>query len=463
MSAIGHHWRAIREALAEEKSRASARFLPPEPDFLPAALEVIERPVSPTGRITTWVLLIGLVLTIAWISLGRIDIVASASGRIVPTGSVKLVQAATGGIVRHIYVKDGDEVRRGQPLIDLDPTVSGAEEEQAARALQSAQLDVARNQAIADAIAGKGIHFTPPAGTEPTVATTQLRLIEAQVASTNASIAGLDAAANSSMSEASGASQQIRKYGDTLPIMDRELSNLDELDRYGLISKQRLYDMRRQRRAEAGDRDVAVAQRTRALSDATKFTHQRAEARAQALRQALADLAKAQSDAALRAEELTKARQKNSLQRLVAPVDGTVQQLAVHTVGGVVEAVRPIMIVVPHDSLIIEAKILNKDAGFVRKGQDVAVKLEAFPFTQYGTVPARIESISSDAVDDRRLGPVYLARIRLSRSIIRADGRDIALTPGMNITADIQTGRRTILTFLISPIERARREAGHER
>ena len=463
MSALGHHWRVIREALAEEKARTATRIAPAEPDFLPAALEVIERPVSPTGRLTAWALLVGLLLTIAWLSLGRIDIVASASGRIVPTGSVKLVQAATSGIVRGIYVRDGDMVRRGQPLIDLDPTMSGAEEEQATRALQAAQLDVARNQAIADAIAGRGMHFAPPPGTDPLVAETQRRLIEAQVNSTMASISGLAAATSASLSEAQGAGQQIRKYDDTLPIIDRELRNLDELDRYGLIPRQRLFEMRRQRRSELGDRDVAVAQRSRALSDAEKFGQQRTQARAEALRQALADLAKAQSDAALRSEEVTKARQKSRLQRLSAPVDGTIQQLSVHTVGGVVEPVKPIMIVVPQDSLVVDAKILNRDVGFVRLGQDAVVKLEAFPFTQYGTVPGRILSISPDAVDDRKLGPIYMARIELLRSAIQADGREIALSPGMSATVDIKTGQRSILQFLVSPIDRARAEAARER
>lgn len=463
MSALGHHWRAIREALAEEKARTATRRIPIEADFLPAALEVIERPVSPTGRLTAWVLLIGLILTMIWVSVGKIDIVASASGRIVPTGNVKLVQAATSGIVRAIYVRDGDMVRRGQALVDLDPTVSSAEEEQAVRALQAAQLDVARNQAIADAVAGRGMHFTPPPGTDPLVAETQRRLIEAQVASTRASVAGLAAATSSSLAEAQGAGQQIRKYDDTLPLIDRELSNLDQLDRYGLIPLQRLYEMRRQRRSELGERDIAVAQRSRAISDAAKFGQQRAEAREQALRQALADLAKAQSDAALRAEELTKARQKSRLQRLVSPVDGTVQQLAVHTVGGVVEAVKPIMIIVPRDSLVVEAKVLNKDAGFVRNGQDVVLKLEAFPFTRYGTVPGRIQSISSDAVDDRKLGAVYVARIRIAQPTIDADGQKVALAPGMTVTADVHIGTRSILSFLVSPLEQTAMEAGKEK
>jgi len=118
MNAISRHWHVAREALAQEKERAKAHKRSADSRFLPAALEVIERPVSPTGRITTWVLLIGFVATVAWLCLGKVDIVASAQGRIMPTDDVKLVQAANTGIVRTIYVHDGDVVKKGQPLIE---------------------------------------------------------------------------------------------------------------------------------------------------------------------------------------------------------------------------------------------------------------------------------------------------------------------------------------------------------
>jgi hemolysin D len=145
-------------------------------------------------------------------------------------------------------------------------------------------------------------------------------------------------------------------------------------------------------------------------------------------------------------------------------VDGTVAQLSAHTVSGVVEAAKPIMVVVPSGgSLIAEVKVLNKDAGFVHAGQPVAIKLEAFPFTRYGTVPGRIQSISSDAVEDEKLGLVYTAKVVLTRATISRDGEVARLSPGMATTADIRTGRRTILSYLISPIDEARQEAGHER
>ncbi|WBO24458.1 HlyD family type I secretion periplasmic adaptor subunit [Sphingomonas abietis] len=463
MNAISHHWRVAREALVQEKARAKSARRSADSRFLPAALEIIERPVSPTGRITAWVLLIGLVATFAWLIIGKVDIVASTQGRIMPTDDVKMVQASNTGIVRAIYVRDGDAVKKGQPLIDLDPTVSTADQTQAEKALLSDELDVARDRAIADALSGRGLHFTPPGGTPADVADTQRRLITAQVAESEASMAGMAAARASSLAEAEAAADQIRTSDQTLPVLDRELEAMHGLEAKGYAPGLKLMEMDRQRHSEAGQRDIAVAQQARGFADARKFGQQLAQTREQARQTALADLAKAQSQAMLRKEELTKAQQKSHLQRLVAPVDGTVQQLAVHTVGGVVEAVRPLMIVVPYGALTVEAKVLNKDAGFVHRGQDVAVKLEAFPFTRYGTVPGRIESVSTDSVDDKKLGPVYTARVNLLRSTIDRGDRVVPLGPGMTVTADIRTGRRSIMSYLISPIDKARLEAARER
>jgi hemolysin D len=463
VNAIFRHWQVAREALAQEKVRSKQARRSADSRFLPAALEVIERPVSPTGRITAWVMVVGLAAAIAWLCLGKVDIVASAQGRIMPTDDVKLVQAANTGVVRRIYVHDGDVVKKGQPLIDLDPTVSTAEQAQAEKALLAAQLDVARNQAIADALSGRGLHFTPPPGTPADVADTQRRLIEAQVAENQAATAGMADARRSALADAQAAADQIKTYDRTVPVLDRELDAMHGLETKGYAPGLKLLEMERQRHSEIGQRDVAVAQQARGVSDAAKFGQQLAQTREQARQTALADLAKAQSEAMLRQEELTKARQKSHLQRLAAPVDGTVQQLAVHTVDGVVEAVRPLMVVVPYGALIVEAKVLNKDAGFVHRGQEVTVKLEAFPFTRYGTIPGRIASISSDAVDDKKLGPVYVARVALLQSKIdRGDGM-VPLGPGMTITADIRTGRRSMLSYFVSPIQQLKDESIEER
>ena len=464
MSGWRYHWDVLKEALRADRERRKALIPTEEADFLPAALEVAERPVSPTARVTTWVALIGLVLAIVWTVFGRVDVVASAPGTLIPTGNIKLVQSPGTGVVRAIYVRNGDFVRKGQALLDLDPTIVGADLAAAEKALAAAALDMARSRAIAGALSGRGLHFSAPAGTPPEIADTQRRLIAAQLAEIEATSASLAAARSTALSDAGAARATVARLADTVPILDRQIDRMNRLDAKGYAPGQRLLEMERQRRQEVGDRDVAVTQIARGQSEARKLDQQIRETREQALRGALADRATAEGEAILRREEVTKARQMNRFQRLVAPVDGTVQQMDVHTVGGVVEAAKPLMTVIPaRGALEVQAKILNKDVGFIREGQEASVKLEAFPFTRYGAIPGRVARISRDAVQDKDLGLVYIATIALDRSHIDADGRRYVLAPGLASTVDVKTGTRRILSYLVSPLQTSISQAGRER
>jgi hemolysin D len=464
MSAWRHHWDVLKEALRADREWRRTFVPSREADFLPAALEVAERPVSPTARMAAWILTFGLLLTILWTVFGRIDVVASAPGSVIPTGNIKLVQSPGAGVVRAIYVRNGDFVRRGQALLDLDPTLAGADLASAQKALASTELDIARNRAIADALSGKGLHFSAPSGTRPEIAETQRRLIAAQLAQIEASTAGLGDARSSALADVTAARASAARLADTVPILDRQIARMNRLDARGYAPGQRLLELERQRRSEAGDREIALAQVDRGLAEARKLDQQRREAREQARHTALTDLAKAEADAILRREEVTKATQMNRFQRLVSSVDGTVQSLEVHTVGGVVEAAKPLMTVVPaRGGLEVEVRILNKDVGFVRVGQEAAVKLEAFPFTRYGTIPGRVRSISRDAVQDKDLGLVYIATIALARSYIDTDGRRTGLAPGLAATVDVKTGTRRIISYLLSPLQTSIAQAGHEK
>lgn len=460
MNALARNWDLVRAALAEERAQGPRLTRVAETTFLPAAMEIVERPVSPTLRTTAWVLLAGLVVTVLWLCLGRIDVVASASGRLIPLDSVKLVQPAEAGIVRAILVHDGQRVRKGQPLIELDPTVSTAEAVQARKALEVAELDAARGRAILAALDGHGLAFTPPLGTPADVAATQAALARAQLEDIEAARFSHSADRDSAAAARAEAGVQARKLAETLPLLDEQIEANEQMLAKGYVSRLRVIEMRRQRLIAAHDRDAAIQTERRAAAQMAVAGGNIAQGRAEARSRVLTDLAKAEADAKLRREELAKAVQKSSLQTLVSPVDGTVAQLAVHTVGGVIEAAKPVMVIVPADgALVADVKLLNRDIGFVRAGQAVAIKLEAFPFTRYGALVGRIESIGSDAVEDEKLGLVYPARIRLDPDPTGRIRADI----GMQVTADVRTGRRSILSYLLSPIDQAAQEAGRER
>lgn len=164
------------------------------------------------------------------------------------------------------------------------------------------------------------------------------------------------------------------------------------------------------------------------------------------------------------AQEVTKAGQKAGLQRLMSPIDGVVQQLAVHTVGGVVTPAQQLLIVVPRDHpLEVEAQVENKDVGFVKEGQPVEIKVETFQFTLYGTVSGHVLTVSNDAAPIEKVGLVYPTRVSMDRSVIHVEGKQVNLSPGMAVTVEMKTGQRRIIEYLLSPLLRSAQESLRER
>lgn len=460
MNQLAVHWSAVRQALIDERARKMTEWQ--EPDFLPAALEVIERPVSPTARLTAKLMMAGVVATMAWLVLGKVDIVASAPGVLMPIENIKVVQAPYGGTVKQIYVRDGDTVRRGQTLVALDPTMANADQSEAAKALLAAEMDIARNQAILDGLSGGTGKYTPPANISPEVEAIQRRLVATALAEHHAQNMGLEAARQSALADAQAAAETVRAYNATAPLLNKQVGAIEELAKKGYASKFRLLEIQRQHLSEKGNRDVAMAQLARGRSESSRYAQAIAESNEQARQTVLKELAAAQNDASVKREALIKSQQQRKMQTLVAPVDGTVQQLAVHTVGGVVESARPLMVVVPTGALTVEAKLSNRDAGFVRAGQHVAVKVDAYPFTRYGTVPGTILSLSRDAVSDGDKPAFYIARIALNRQYIENDGKRMMLRSGLNVTADVATGRRRLISYLLDPVTGGLSDAARE-
>jgi hemolysin D len=454
----------VKSALAEERRESRKLWDADAFSFLPAAMEVVERPVSPTLRWTARLMLIGLVATLTWITFGKVDIVASVNGRLVPIDRVKLIQPAEAGVIRAILVRDGARVRAGQTLVELDPTVSGAERIQAAKALETAELDTARARAMLNVLDGGVLVFRGPRGITPEIAATQAALARAQLDQILAESASGQSNVKSAIALRNQASIEAAKLEETLPLLDQQIAAQEALLAKGFVSKLRVIEMRRQRLAAARDRDIAIVSAKRAEAEIAGAMTARVGTSAAARVKVLELLARAEAEGRLRREELVKATQRTRLKRLVAPVDGTVAQLSVHTLGGVVEPTKPIMVIVPADGeLELEAKMLNRDVGFVKVGQKVAVKLEAFPFTRFGTMEGRVVSIGSDAIDDEQQGLVYPIRITLSRATFANFGTLQTLTSGMAATADVRTGRRTILSYLLDPMRRTGAEAGRER
>jgi hemolysin D len=360
--------------------------------FLPAALEVVETPPSPTGRAIGATIIAIFCLALAWACLGTVDIVAVAPGRIVPSGSTKTIQPFDTGVVRDIHIRDGQSVNAGDALIELDPTMTEAD-------VEHAKAELSQKQAERDTIA-------------------------ATIGKLEATIPVLEQKV------------QVRKY-----LADKALGSklLYLTDYQELIGQQQ---------------DLVVQ----------KSHYREAEAAAVAATQ-----------------NVLKAEHRTKLQLLTSPVDGVVQQLAVHTVGGVVTSAQPLLVVVPADArLEIEARVSNQDIGFVRTGQDVEIKVDTFNFTRYGLLHGKVTSLSQDAIsrdksqdkDDKTATgskestteqSFYSAKISIDQTQMHVDGSLVNLGPGMAVTVEIKTGTRRIISYLLSPVVKYGHEALRER
>jgi hemolysin D len=467
------------------------RAAPPrraEREFLPAALEIVETPASPAGRATAAALILFFVIALAWAWFGQIDIVATASGKIVPTGRVKLIQPLETGMVTAIHVKDGDKVGERQLLIELDRTVSTAERNRVGHELLRARLDVARLVALRGGLDAdlRPQDFTPPAGAPPYEVTRTRAAMLAQAEQQIAKIASLEQQIAQKRAEAAQVAAMIVKLEAGLPLVEetadvrRKAMNIQYGNRIAHLEAQLKLSDQRNELIVQQRRTVEVTAAREALEA------QREQARAEYARGIVSDLAEAEQKAAQLAEDLVKAEKKMQDQVLRAPIAGTVQQLAVHTIGGVVTPAQALMVVVPAESRIeIEAMIQNKDIGFVEGGQDAEIKIDTFNFTKYGLLRGKVLGVSADSIMRERAAgqgaekPVnqaggrssepqgqelaYAARISLDDTRMQIESKWVELAPGMAVTVEIKTGQRRIAEYLLSPLLRVKQESLRER
>ena len=454
-----------------------------EREFLPAALEVLETPPSPTGRALATTIVAFFSIAVAWSFLGKVDVIATAPGRLLPTGKTKVVQPLDPGVVKAIAVQDGDHVRAGQLLIALDSTSTGADRDRLAHDLVQARLDVARLSAlkpVAEGRGGPGAMGAVEGASADDMAQARAAL-RAQLDGQLAKVAGLEQQISQKQSEAGEVSATIDKTNASLPMLEEKERLHARLREQGygtsfayLDSQQQLSDARR-------DLTVLAQRLAQSRAAVAALERQRAQAISEFDAQTLGDLEKAREKENELSQELIKAQQKSTATEIRSPIDGVVEEMAVHTVGGVVTPAQRLLIVVPDtQQLVVEAQLANRDVGFVHAGQDVQVKVETYNFTRYGLVPGKVIAVSRDAVaaqerqaDDTgqtnsaqaptAASPAYVARISLSRDTMVVDGKTEPLLPGMAVTAEVKTGRRTIIDYLLSPLARKSNEAMHER
>ena len=451
--------------------------------FLPAALEIVETPPSPTGRAIGATLVALFVLALAWASLSRVDIVASATGRVIPTGHSKVIQPFETGVVRAIHVSDGQNVNAGDVLIELDPTMVEGEVNHLRSDLLSAQLDIARLRAALTYTDDPLAAFNPPENANPSLVAQQRQFLLAQVAEHRSKIAALDGQRAQKEAELATIKTTVEKLNAVIPTIEERVNIRKTLNEYG--SKLQYFEVLQQLTESQQERLVQISHLKEAQAAIAAILETRSQTVGEYRRTQFGELSEAERKAAGLSADLSKAEQRSKLQQLTAPVSGMVQQLAVHTIGGVVTPAEALMVIVPRDSQIeVEAMVSNHDIGFVHIGDEVEIKVDTFDFTRYGLLQGRVRSISSDAItrdstsdksNEKSAGAPnttsepkgqelsYAARISLDRPQLQVEDKMVKLSPGMAVTAEIKTGSRRVISYLLSPILRYNQESLRER
>jgi hemolysin D len=458
------HWIDVASASLEaERARIQVKARSREAlEFLPAALEVTESPPSPKARVLAGLLISLFTIGLSWSIIGHVDVVATAEGKIVPSRYTKVVQPLEAGVVRAIHVRDGDHVTEGQVLIELDPTQATADKDSLIGQLDAAKTETARF--TAEMSPTPMAAFAPPPNVPKAVSAQNRRLLEQEISTQQSKLAGLDSEIRRNQADLEAWQVTVEKLEKSTPMLRERVETKRGLAGRFLATRHDLLQLEQQLVEQEQDLIIQRHRVDQAHAALESARQQRGQAQADFFRNVLSQQEDTEKKIAQIAQELAKAEQRRGLQTLTAPITGVVQELSIHSEGGVVQPAEKLLSVVPDNSgLEIDAQMPNRDIGFVVEGQEAEIKLDAFPHTSYGTIPGHVAWISRDAIKDDKLGLLYPVRVALDRTSIDAGDRVIPLGPGLSATVEIKTEKRRVISYLLSPLARYRHDAMRER
>ncbi len=439
---------------------------PHEVQFLPAALALQEAPVHPAPRVTLWLIMIFSLLALMWSMVGHMDVVAMASGKVVPDSRTKVIQPLETAAVHAIHVRDGQMVNTGEILVELDATTAEADAERLRHEYLSAHLESLRFESllVAQQQGGQLVLAGLPGDLDQQRGLGETLWVNGVFASYQARLEQLDAMIDRREAELRTTRALLAKIQQTLPITRQREEDYRGLLDKNHVARHQYLELKASLIAQENDLIAQGERLTEIETLKIEAEREKSSFIAETRRDWLDKLNDAQRRSHTLAQELVKAESRGRFMSLTAPVDGVVQQLSIHTPGGVVTPAQVLMLIVPQEAPVeIEALLPNKDIGFVYPGQAVEVKFETFSFTRYGTIQGEVISVSRDAIQDERLGLVFGVRVKLEQDHIVVDGRSVNLSPGMAVAVEIKTNKRRIIDYFLGPLLRYADESLRER
>lgn len=392
-------------------------------EFLPIISEIEETPINPLGRTTFWVIITIIFFTILWLFLGKVDVVISARGKVIPTGEIKIIQPLETGVVKNIHIKEGDFVNKGQTLIEIDTSTTQPH-------LQSLQANLDYINTERKRLKGEIVSNTENFYTQNELYKSAYADLQNQLAEKRYEIKRLQ--------------EEKLNYQRQLDLnldKERRMQEVSDIIARNDLDKVKSENMDYRSHIDSLNHQILSVQK--------EADYISSNFRTQNLTQ-LADRDKQANEIEANIKEIEFKKQQ---QNIVSPVDGYVNTMFVHTIGGVVTPAEKVISIVPADSpLLIKASVLNKDIGFVKEGMSVQVKIDTFDFQKYGMIEGVVNKVSKDSIEDEKLGLVYDVYITPITKFLKVDGENQPITIGMGLTAEIKTEKRRIIEFFIYPI-----------
>ena len=416
-------------------------------EFKSLLLEIEDAPLNPLGRTIFWIVVSTLVFTTLWLCFGKVDVVVSARGKVIPSGEVKTIQPLTTGVVRRILVRVGQLVEKGEILMEIDPAETEPELASMKAGLRQAELEILRLEALVE-----DRTFTPsPAAYEPGQLQVQQRLFKAsrekwlrELRVTKEKLVQID-------QRLAGEQKSYDQIFFQLEVSRQRQDRLNAVR--DLISKDQYDQVRTDVEVYRGKLSSSLHKLEELRSSKAEIQEKLLLKRAARRNELLADLARKREESLYLKAKIERTEFVNTRQRIRSPVRGYVSQLFVHTIGGVVTPGENLAVMVPANSpSLIKAEIKTKDVGFLSPGMETAIKVDAFEFQKYGMLPGRLVQIGRDSVEAEHKGLVYEAYVEPLEKVLKINGVETPLATGMTVTTEIKVGRRRIIEFFVYPI-----------
>ncbi|MES2191637.1 MAG: HlyD family type I secretion periplasmic adaptor subunit [Pseudomonadota bacterium] len=430
--------------------------------FSTAAIALRQQPPAHIARMVSLTICAMAATAMVYASVASMDIVVTAQGRIMPSGRAKVIQPLEAGVVKSIAVRDGQAVKTGDVLLELDSTVTSADRDRLQREYQETQADVLRLGAL---LSGKDA-WSQAGDLPPAMLVNQQAVLASRRSEQDSRMAALDADIARRSADRDAIAANLTQLRTSLPLVRKKHDMREELATTGHIAQTGVIETRLELLNMEKEAAVLGNRLNESAASLNASVQQRKQAQSEFRARASAELVDAtrKSDAAR--QELVKATQRRDLQVMRSPIDGVVQQLAVTTVGGVVTQAQALMTIVPRNATLeVDTQVMNRDIGHIKVGQRVINKIETFDFTRFGYIEGTVQWVGTDAINDQKLGPVYPVRIQLQTAETPnvVNGLHGAVTAGMTVTSDIRTGERRMIEYFIAPMLRYRQEALRER